>query len=174
MIAATQWSLRRPWVPRALRLIVLGFLLCLASPDTLSAGGAKAKSPGDKAKSEHGETKPSEPGPTDPRVVDLPVVVCPVTDQGTLKGYLYLGVRLMAKDPATAEKLKHDLPLIQDAALRALHAAPIGIAEADGPGASETLAARLAAAIAGRLGEGLVASVTVRDSVKAPFHGAAP
>ncbi len=79
----------------------------------------------------------------------LPTLIAPLVEGQRLAGYLYLGLKLTTASYDAAGQLRDVLPLVQDTLLRALHQAPIPVAEADSPATKEAVAKRVMTALAG-------------------------
>jgi flagellar basal body-associated protein FliL len=150
-----------------LRWLAIGFLLCGAPGIALASGGAKAGHGSERTA--HGAQAAAPVQPLDPRVVNIAVLVAPVVDRGELTGYLYLSVDLKAKTESDAAKIKSDLPLIQDAFLRALYAHPVERNIAESKGVEATLESDLKAASAGLIDASILESLKVLSIVRVPL-----
>jgi hypothetical protein len=142
--------------------------LCLCAGPGESAVSAWAASEHESGPATEGAQAAPVQG-LDPRVVNIAVLVAPVVDQGKLSGYLYLSVKLKAVTETGAEKIKVDLPLIQDAFLRALYAHPIERHVADSKGIEAALAADLKAASTGLIEATSLEAVEVLNVVRVPL-----
>jgi hypothetical protein len=155
-----------------MRRYLMRLLLCAVCSCALFtpavASGSSASKHASKPASE-GEEAAGQVQGLDPRVVNIAVLVAPVIDQGKLSGYLYLSVNLKAVTETGAEKIKLDLPLIQDAFLRALYARPIERRIADSDEVEVALAADLKAASAGLIDAALLEALEVLSVIRVPL-----
>ena len=156
----------RLWHPALPRTLLAALCLC-AGPGGAVASSSAATEHGSKPSTEGGEAAPVQG--LDPRVVNIAVLVAPVVDQGKLSGYLYLSVNLKAVTETGAAKIKVDLPLIQDAFLRALYAHPIERRIADSDDVEAALAADLKAASTGLIDEASLEALEVLSVVRVPL-----
>jgi flagellar basal body-associated protein FliL len=119
------------------------------------------------AAAEEGEGQ--NPTGADPRGVAIPVIIAPVVDGDRLVGYLYLGLKLVTDADSAADRMRDDLPLLQDRILRAFNNAPIPAAEAGTEEAKAALIKTATTALTGlREAEG-VRQVEVTDIQNVPF-----
>lgn len=147
-------------------LPVVALCLCMFAITGMASSSAESEH-GSKPAAESKEHAPVEG--LDPRVVNIPVLVAPVVDQGRLSSYLYLSVNLKAVSESSAEKIKLDLPLIRDAFLRALYAHPIERRVAESQDAAAALTADLKAASAGLIDEANLEALEVLKVVRVPL-----
>jgi len=141
-------TLPYPW-PKALAAMLLA--AALACPP-----GAAAEE-GDK------------PQASDSRSLSIPVVIAPVVQEGRLVGYLYLGLKVTANQENAAERMRDELPLLQDQILRAFNNAPIPAEEAGTDKAKASLIQTATAALAGLKEAEGVAEVELTDIQNVPF-----
>lgn len=90
---------------RALPFILL---VCLAGP----AGAADAPK------------KPQEPGTS----VEMPYLIAPLATEDRLVGYAYISSKILATSPSAAMDIRDKTPFIQDAFVRDVNGATIGMA----------------------------------------------
>jgi hypothetical protein len=112
----------------------------------------------------HGEDAKREAGVPS---LDLPPFMAPVTENGELKFYLYLVVKLDLtsdfKKPVVLEKV----PYLQDALLRHVHSVPIAPLNGTEKVDESALSTRLKPVVEGILGPDVVAAVGFRNVAKA-------
>ena len=149
------------------RWLFIGMVLCSIPGIAAASGGAEGGHGGKPAASAKEAAAPVQP--LDPRVVTIAVLVAPVVDKGTLSGYLYLSVNLKAVTESGAAKIKDDLPLIQDAFLRALYAHPVERGVADSVGVETALESDLKAASAGLIDAASLEALDVLNIVRVPL-----
>jgi hypothetical protein len=152
----------------ALPRLLLAALCLGAVPGAAVASGSAASEHGSKSATAGAEPAAPVQG-FDPRVVNIAVLMAPVVDQGRLSGYLYLSVRLKAVTETGAAKIKVDLPLIQDAFLRALYARPIERKVAESEAVEAALAADLKAASTSLIDEASLEALEVLSVVRVPL-----
>ncbi len=161
-----------PRLGRPLLCLFSAMLMLGLTPAAYASGGHGAKSGKPKpaahgAAAAHGKQPAVEP--LDPKVVEIPVLVAPITKRGKLKQYLYVSVKLAAKSETQAAKIKKNLPMIQDAFIRNLHEQPIEMMEADTPDAAAKLAERLRSASVGLINQSALERVEVGRIVRVPL-----
>lgn len=150
-----------------LSVLSLGLALALAAHGALASGGGKSAHGKAPAGGSAHAAKPVQP--LDPRVVNIAVLVAPVVEGGRLSGYLYMSVNLRAVSEPAAAKIKRDLPLIQDALLRALYARPLEREAAKAQDIGKALAARLKAASAGLVEAAALEALEIASLVRVPL-----
>jgi len=109
------------------------------------------------------------PDASDPLSIAIPVLIAPVVDNGRLVGYLYLGLKVVASGDDAAERMRDELPLLQDRILRAFNNAPIAAADANTDAAKAALIKTATAALAGLAEAQGVKEVTLTDIQNVPF-----
>jgi flagellar basal body-associated protein FliL len=101
--------------------------------------------------------------------VAIPVLIAPVVEGGRLVGYIYLGLKVTAHEENAADRMRDQLPLLQDQILRAFNNAPIPAAEADSDEAKAALVKTATAALAGLKEAEGVETVELTDAQNVPF-----
>lgn len=136
---------------------VLAFVLCLA-PAYASGGGGG------------GEEPAKEQG--NPNVIELPMLVAPVTVDERLYHYAYMRIQLTAKDAEAAAKAREKVPYIIDAMLREVHKSSIALdgdpKHIDGDGLHD----RLLVAAESIMGKGMFTDLEFRDTIATDESGA--
>jgi hypothetical protein len=89
----------------------------------------------------HAAEKPGAPGTN----VDMPILMAPMSKDGMLLGYAYIKSVLVATSPRAAIVVREKVPFIQDAFVRDVNAAPVGLAADPTKVDRALLAARLGA-----------------------------
>jgi hypothetical protein len=114
----------------------------------------------------------AEPAPTEAsadteKMVELPMLVAPVTVNGRLYHYAYMRILLKAKDGKTAWTAREEkVPFILDALLRETHRASIALDNDPDQIDGDALKARLLAAANALIGEGSFVEVEFRDTIQ--------
>jgi hypothetical protein len=160
--------MKRSLLPTQACRLIAALVLCALAAVAAPASAAEAAH-GGQAVAKGGEAGHAAVQGLDPRVVSIAVLVAPVVDRGRLTGYLYLSVDLKATTEAGAGKIKDDLPLIQDAFLRALYAHPVEHRVAESQEVKNALAADLQAASAGPIDEASLESLEISSLVRVPL-----
>lgn len=136
-------------------------ILISASPALASGGGAEPE-----AGSRAATDAATDPAAADPNVLEMPMLVAPVTVNGRLYHYAYMRVLLKAKDGSTADKARDKVPYIVDAMLRETHRESIALngdpAAIDGDG----LKKRLLVAAESIMGAGAFETISFRDTIQ--------
>lgn len=146
-----------------MRLAVLALALLIAVPPAFASGGG-------------GEEKPAATGldASDVNMIELPMLVAPVTVNGRLYHYAYMRVLLRAKDGTVADLTRAKVPYILDAMLRETHRASIAAGSdpkvIDGDG----LKKRLLAAAESVIGTGSFTEISFRDTIQTDDPTAPP
>ena len=140
-----------------MRLAVLVLASFLAFSPALAAGDEEAE----------GE-KPAATGldASDVNMIELPMLVAPVTVNGRLYHYAYIRVLLLAKDGTVADLTRNKVPYIIDAMLRETHRE--SIAAGDDPKVidGDALKKRLLAAAESVIGAGSFKEISFRDTIQ--------
>jgi flagellar basal body-associated protein FliL len=149
-----------PALPRHRRLVILAAALCAIGGVCAPAFASESPAEGEGA---------DKPQAADPRSVSIPVVIAPVVDGGKLVGYIYLGLKLMAEREGAADRMRDELPLLQDRILRAFNNAPISAADAGTDAAKAALVKTATSALASLAEAQGVTAVTLTDMQNVPF-----
>lgn len=122
ILSVSQVSARRTG---ANALGVLAICLLAFAPLQAVAGDHESGHTPSAAGQDHGKST-SSADKLDPKNIEIPVVPAPLVQaDGTLTGYAFVGIRVRAREPSDAEKIKEDLPEVQDAIVRAINANPV-------------------------------------------------
>ena len=141
-------------------ILALAILLS-ASPALASGGGGEAE-----GEDKGAASAATDPAAADPNVLEMPMLVAPVTVNGRLYHYAYMRVLLKAKDGSTADKARDKVPYIVDAMLRETHRESIALngdpAAIDG----DSLKKRLLVADESIMGAGAFETISFRDTIQ--------
>ncbi len=127
-----------------------------------------------------GADKPAEPSEiqeADPSIVEMPMLVAPVTVNGRLYHYAYMRVLLKAKSNDIAWEAREKTPFILDALLRETHRSSIALNGDPKSIDGEGLKKRLLQAANTAMGRDAFVSVSFRDTIQTdgePDHAAPP
>ncbi|MCC6919747.1 MAG: hypothetical protein IT548_11120 [Alphaproteobacteria bacterium] len=132
-----------------MRLAVLAFASLLALAPPAFASGAPAKT-----------------GDDSNLVVEMPMLVAPVTVNGHLYHYAYMRVMFQAADVESAHKARDKVPFILDAMLRDTHRQSIALNGDPQIIDGEGLKQRLMKVATSVVGEGALTSISFRDTIQ--------
>ena len=111
--------------------------------------------------------EPAEASADSEKLVELPMLVAPVSVDGRLYHYAYMRVILKAKDGKVAWTAREEkVPFILDALLRETHKASIALNNDPDQIDGDALKARLLAAANELMGAGSFVSVEFRDTIQ--------
>jgi hypothetical protein len=123
------------------RLLTLLLLACLAAP----ASAADAPK------------KPQEPGTS----VEMPYLIAPLAGGDRLVAYAYISSKILATSPSAAMDIRDKTPFIQDAFVRDVNGATIGMPADPTKIDSANLKARLLSDLRRVMGAGKVAGIEI-------------
>lgn len=95
--------------------------------------------------------------------VEMPFLIAPMTKDGKLLGYAYISSHLVATSSSAALEIRDKLAFIQDAFVRDVNTAPVGLASDPAKVDTNLLAARLVNDARRILGSSKIASITFGD-----------
>src|SRR5437868_13317599 len=98
--------------------------------------------------------------------VEMPFLIAPMTKDGTLLGYAYISSHLVAASSSAALEIRDKMAFIQDAFVRDVNAAPVGLASDPTQVNVPLLTGRLVNDAAKVLGPGKVARIVFGDGAK--------
>jgi hypothetical protein len=132
------------------RVLPLILLVCLAAP----ASAADAPK------------KPQEPGTS----VEMPYLIAPLASDDRLVAYAYISSKILATSPSAAMDIREKIPFIQDAFVRDVNGATIGMASDPTKIDSANLKARVLADVRRILGAAKVAGIEIVAVQIAPLR----
>jgi hypothetical protein len=101
--------------------------------------------------------KPQEPGTS----VEMPYLIAPLATDDRLVGYAYISSKILATSPSAAMDIRDKTPFIQDAFVRDVNRATIGMASDPTKIDSANLKARMLADVRRILGAAKVAGIEI-------------
>ena len=141
---------------------ILAIGLLLGGPPAAASGGGHDEKSQPAAEGE----SPVAAGPTD-RELDIPVVTVPlVDDRGRLVEYAFVGIRIRTESSGKIDQIKADLPLLQDALVRAVNGPPLATATTSDADLRASLLVRIKTAANSVIADGAMAEVLVKDVVR--------
>jgi hypothetical protein len=134
------------------RLSLIFFACCLAN--AASAG--------------EGDKKPAKPEPG--TSVEMPFLMAPMSQDGSLLGYSYIASKLICSSPAACNLVRQKLAFIQDAFVREVNLKPVALASDPKVVDKDLLNARLTAAAKRIVGADKVQNMTFMEIKFSPLH----
>ena len=143
-------------------ILAIGLSAALGVVPAAASGGGHDEKPNPAAEGE----SPVAAGPSD-RELDIPVVTVPlVDDRGRLVEYAFVGIRIRAESSSKIDRIKADLPLLQDALVRAVNGPPLASAATADADLRAALLVRIKTAASSVIANGATAEVLVKDVVR--------
>ena len=103
----------------------------------------------------------AEKTPAPGTTVEMPYVIAPMVVDEKLVAYAYISPKIIATSPSAAIDIREKTPFLQDAFVRDINAAPVGMRTDPAKVDSEALVARLLKDTRRIMGSGKVASVGI-------------
>ncbi|MBV9993272.1 MAG: hypothetical protein JOZ72_18515 [Alphaproteobacteria bacterium] len=119
---------------------------------------------GEKPTAEGG--KKDEPGTH----VEMPFLIAPMSVDGKLEGYAYISSKLTTSTPTASVEVREKLAFIQDAFVRDVNAAPIGLSGDPTKVDTKLLGQRLVADARRIVGASKVVTITFKQIQFSPLH----